>query len=44
MYHVGGYDDCTEALVILCMGMEQVDVNQQNICFSSWKKERYKMD
>ena len=29
VYHVGGYDDCTEALVILCMGMEQVDVNQQ---------------
>ena len=29
VYRVGGYDDCTEALVILCMGMEQVDVNQQ---------------
>lgn len=29
VYHVGGYDDCTEALVILCMGMAQVDVNQQ---------------
>ena len=44
VYHVGGYDDCTEALVILCMGMEQVDVNQQKYMLFKLEKERYKMD
>ena len=38
VYHVGGYDDCTEALVILCMGMEQVDVNQQKYMFFKLEK------
>ena len=38
VYHVGGYDDCTEALVILCIGMKQVDVNQQKYMLFQMEK------
>lgn len=29
-YHVGGFKDCQEAIIILSLGMEQIQVNSQN--------------
>ena len=29
-YHTGGFDDCQEVLIILSLGMEQIQINNQN--------------
>ncbi len=29
-YHVGGFDDCQEVLVLLSLGMEQIQINSQS--------------